>query len=87
MASGPSRVVSPAPAGHLTTRCGLGAAISRHPSCMVEAKQEPKMKRTVRIASTIMLLLFVAACDKCGNIQINVPGGTYRACTDANPQG
>ena len=45
------------------------------------------MKRIVGIASTIVLMLFVAACDKCGNFEINVPGGTYRACSDAKPQG
>jgi hypothetical protein len=45
------------------------------------------MKRIVGIASTIALMLLVAACDKCGNFEINVPGGTYRACTDAKPQG
>jgi hypothetical protein len=45
------------------------------------------MKRIVGIASTVVLMLFVAACDKCGNFNINLPGGTSRACTDVKPQG
>ena len=45
------------------------------------------MKRIAGIASTIALMLLVAACDKCGNFNINVPGGSYKTCTDVKPQG
>ena len=47
------------------------------------------MKRNAsRIVGLIGLMLFVAGCDKCGNVKINLPtGGTYSACSDANPRG
>ena len=45
-------------------------------------------RKAYRIAGLIGLVLFVAGCDKCGNVNINLPtGGKYQACSDANPQG
>ena len=48
------------------------------------------MNRTaLRIAGAVILALVVTACDKCGNININVPGGggAPKACTPSSPQG
>jgi hypothetical protein len=57
---------------------------------MVRANEEVRgMKRKAyRIAGLIGLVLLVAGCDKCGNVNINLPtGGKYQACSDVNPQG
>jgi hypothetical protein len=45
-------------------------------------------RKTYRIAGLIGLVLFVAGCDKCGNVNINLPtGAKYKVCSDTNPQG
>ena len=41
----------------------------------------------VRIAAAMSLVLLVAACDKCGNVTINVPGMGPKACSDGGPRG
>ena len=47
------------------------------------------MHRTaLRLASALGLMLVLAACDKCGDLNINVPGAAApKACSDAKPRG
>jgi hypothetical protein len=46
------------------------------------------MRRAIRIAGAIALTLMVAACDKCGDFNINLPKfGDAKACSSQNPQG
>jgi hypothetical protein len=45
-------------------------------------------RKAYRVAGLIGLVLFVAGCDKCGNVNINLPtGAKYKVCSDTNPQG
>ena len=44
-------------------------------------------RAALRIAGALILALVMTACDKCGNININVPGGAPKACTPSSPQG
>ncbi len=43
------------------------------------------MRRAVRIATAVALLSLVAACDKCGNVNINGPWNA-KVCNDAKPR-
>ena len=45
-------------------------------------------RRAIRMASAIALTLLVAACDKCGDFNINLPNfGGAKTCTHQSPQG
>lgn len=43
------------------------------------------MRRAVRVAGAIIVLSVVAACDKCGNFNINGPWN-QKVCTDTKPR-
>ena len=46
------------------------------------------MRRNVVRMAAMALLLLVAACDKCGNVNITVPSlGGAKVCTDIKPNG
>ena len=42
------------------------------------------MRRAVRLVGAVALLSLVAACDKCGNFNINGPWN--KVCTDTKPR-
>jgi hypothetical protein len=41
---------------------------------------------TLRLAAALGLALLLAGCDKCGNINLNVPGAAPAACADSQPR-
>jgi hypothetical protein len=43
------------------------------------------MGRILRVAAAAAIVMAVAACDKCGNININVPGAA-KACSGQSAQ-
>lgn len=46
------------------------------------------MRRAIRLAGAIALTLALAACDKCGDFNINLPKfGDAKTCTNQSPQG
>jgi hypothetical protein len=46
------------------------------------------IRAAARLTAILGLALLVTACDKCGNVELNLPGGgTYKSCTDVKPQG
>jgi hypothetical protein len=44
-------------------------------------------KSALRMAAALGLALLVAGCDKCGNMNINVPGAVPASCSDVKPRG
>jgi hypothetical protein len=46
------------------------------------------MNRTAFRMAVLGLALLIAGCDKCGNMNINVPGAVVPAsCSDVKPRG
>jgi hypothetical protein len=44
-------------------------------------------RTTLRAAAALGLALLLAGCDKCGNINFNVPGTAPAVCADNQPRG
>ena len=48
--------------------------------------KDDRMGRATRVMAMITLLVVVAGCDKCGDLNINMPGAA-KVCTDTKPRG
>jgi hypothetical protein len=62
----------------------------REPGRAIFLYLDPKRmnRTTLRLAAALGLALLLAGCDKCGNMNITVPGAAApTSCTDVKPRG
>jgi len=85
--SGPTRPGPPISAERGRMILDLGGAGPYNPAILLSAKRILSMAlTTLRLAAALGLALLLAGCDKCGNINLNVPGAAPAACADSQPR-